>query len=610
MKFCKLQLRLGYKKILLCSVRGRGEGIVSMLKKLCLTLVFFLFLCFSLAIFGNESATTYFPGSVGSYWVYVDQDGNEITRESVEDKVVPAQTFHAFSYEPAVEEWFDYIPHFQPDRFRVDDGGVTLHNSNDIGKFIKARLTKEIEMLILMDPPEDVELEYEVTSDVSERSLFLPLPIELNEEWDTSKILATLELNVNDPSDTDDNRMTFDFSVVESGAVVNTETVETPAGTFEDCIKIEYRTETELIVPLAHFKENPPGEMVTTLWLAPNVGIVKCHREMEDMLLKTMPNDEIPFTTTINTLELKKYEINPSDVTKNTNYFPVSPGSYWVYVDQDGNEMTRRAIEDVVIPEKRQKAINYKPSIDEWSMYGMFTHPKYYEVTEDGLVFHAKDEAAKAIKTRLNRELGVIVELTYRIDESTKKNTTSQEQRRFEIKHEVEVTPQEILPVLPNTLTPNDEWDVAEFKVNINIQYFHKNTQNRPNNRPFIRNLWDITIVETGKVVGRESLETPAGKFDDCLKVEFRSETTIEVSVGGQTDSFGTPGETTTTIWFAPHIGIVKVHKQSEKTLLKALSKSLENLEDIIESDLEIFNAIDVKTLELKSYEIKTNTLE
>jgi len=49
------------------------------------------------------------------------------------------------------------------------------------------------------------------------------------------------------------------------------------------------------------------GESVTTLWLAPNVGIVKFHQESHTPIMLEFGNDEP--TTEVKTLELKKYEI-------------------------------------------------------------------------------------------------------------------------------------------------------------------------------------------------------------------------------------------------------------------------------------------------------------
>jgi hypothetical protein len=54
---------------------------------------------------------------------------------------------------------------------------------------------------------------------------------------------------------------------------------------------------------------NPAGESVTTLWIAPNVGIVKFHQKAEDILLKVMPLPLLNASTTVRTLELKKYEV-------------------------------------------------------------------------------------------------------------------------------------------------------------------------------------------------------------------------------------------------------------------------------------------------------------
>ena len=111
----------------------RGENDL-MLRTNYLILGFVLILCFSATLFGNEIFPTYFPHSLGSYWVYIDQDGNEVTRKAAADKVIPAETYHAFSYEPAVEDWVHFIPHFQPTRFKVDEGGVVFYSKDDIGK--------------------------------------------------------------------------------------------------------------------------------------------------------------------------------------------------------------------------------------------------------------------------------------------------------------------------------------------------------------------------------------------------------------------------------------------------------------------------------------------
>ena len=108
--------------------------------------------------------------------------------------------------------------------------------------------------------------------------------------------------------------ITLNFSIFETGIVLGTETVETAAGTFEECLRVEYRTETTAVITPQPPPDDvdPPGETVTTLWFAPNVGIVKYHQQMDYIFLEMIPDEEdlpIPPGPTLRTLELKRYEI-------------------------------------------------------------------------------------------------------------------------------------------------------------------------------------------------------------------------------------------------------------------------------------------------------------
>ena len=78
-------------------------------------------------------------------------------------------------------------------------------------------------------------------------------------------------------------------------------------------MKIEYRTESELLLSPPS-ETDPPGESVTTLWLAPNVGIVKFHQEAEGMFSNTIPG--FKSSPTVMTLELTKYKIESDDSTE------------------------------------------------------------------------------------------------------------------------------------------------------------------------------------------------------------------------------------------------------------------------------------------------------
>ena len=81
------------------------------------------------------------------------------------------------------------------------------------------------------------------------------------------------------------------------------ETVKTLAGTFEDCLKIEYwYTEaTKKEDATKPTSSDTSGIELTTLWLAPKVGIVKFVRKSADSKVEK-------------SLELTHYEIKSTDL--------------------------------------------------------------------------------------------------------------------------------------------------------------------------------------------------------------------------------------------------------------------------------------------------------
>ena len=162
--------------------RKSCHGGACMLKRHFLLLTFFLILCYNVSLLGEELVETYFPSTLGSVWVYEDQDGNELIREAVEGKEIPEDSYHAFIYKPNIKDWTSYKHHFHPLRFQVRENSITFFARDGIEKMIKARLTKEIETIFRMEPPEDGEHRYDVKVDVQDQFLMLSLPVSLNEE--------------------------------------------------------------------------------------------------------------------------------------------------------------------------------------------------------------------------------------------------------------------------------------------------------------------------------------------------------------------------------------------------------------------------------------------
>ncbi len=296
-----------------------------MLKKFSVALILLLVFSFSVTLLGIESAQVYFPGTLESFWVYEDQDGNELTRHSIEGEEIAGETYSVFSYEPELEDWADYSCFIHPSLYNISDAGITLVVGEEVENGAKARLKKEMDIFVevlsqevLSQAPPGVEIpafNLDVEAEGHDHLFLLPDTITINEEWDVNQIEVKAKIIPQGVGVPENEQLTVDFTIVETGIVLGTETVDTIAGTFEDCLKVEYRTETTAVMT-----PNPPpdeiaapGETVTTVWFAPNVGIVKLHQKSGYMFLDMIP-DEADFPVAFpppieRTLELKRYEI-------------------------------------------------------------------------------------------------------------------------------------------------------------------------------------------------------------------------------------------------------------------------------------------------------------
>ena len=308
-----------------------------MLRKFRFAAVLLLILGFSSTLMGNEWANYYFPDSVGSYWIYTDQDGNELRRYAVEPEEVDGETYRAFSYEPTIDNWADFEHYVQPYTYRVDDEWVTFFIGTETENAFKAVKTQQMEEIISLSREAiqqeaaadglniSVEIDYDVKVESEDYFYLLPTPATFNEEWTALELDITVSMTTEFkgmpeipgvPTKLTVNRYT---TLVETGNVAGTETVETPAGTFEDCLVIAYRTDAsiETVPPqIAGIEadtkpvhQEQKDVSLTTLWLAPQVGIVKfVHNHQlseEELEIGLEPPPE-------RTLELMRYEIQPS----------------------------------------------------------------------------------------------------------------------------------------------------------------------------------------------------------------------------------------------------------------------------------------------------------
>lgn len=293
-----------------------------MFKRFCIVIPLLSFLTFNLILVGEETETpNYFPTTLDSYWVYVDQEDNELTRRAIESEEIDGKEYQVFSYEPELEDWAEYSPFSHSSLYQVRDAGIVLVVSDEVEKAVKARLSEEMELLrgiIELEDPDAPDFTFKTDAATQSDFHLLPTPVTLNEEWDVNQIKASLKIQVEEP-----DAPSIDYTIVETGIVLGTEKVETAAEVFEDCLKVEYRTETTVVIfpDPPPGEVNPPGETVTTVWYAPNVGIVKLHQKRKYVFLDMIPDDDFPRPPDPEpiTLELKKYEIKKVDAKSDKN---------------------------------------------------------------------------------------------------------------------------------------------------------------------------------------------------------------------------------------------------------------------------------------------------
>ena len=303
-----------------------------MLKKIRSVSVLFLVFGFSATLMGNEWANYYFPDTSGSYWVYEDQNGDELTRYAIEPEEIDGETYRAFSYDPALEDWAEFEHYVQPYFYQVGTDWVAFFVGAEIENALKAATMQQMEEAIVLMrqtmmeqmPPElniTFDIDYDVEVESQDYFYFLPTPATFGEDWTATEINVVLTMTIDlkgmpieIPGGSTQTVKTY-TTLVETGNVTGTETVETAAGTFEDCLVIEYRTDasTETVMSVEVPDQPGPQEQqdvtITTVWLAPHVGIVKFEHqhqgaEENEALGLATPEDQ--------TLELIQYEIKSS----------------------------------------------------------------------------------------------------------------------------------------------------------------------------------------------------------------------------------------------------------------------------------------------------------
>lgn len=216
------------------------------------------------------------------------------------------------------------------------------------------------------------------------------------------------------------------------------------------------------------------------------------------------------------------------------NYFPDTLGSRWVYRNADGSEWTRAVTDGNSMHGEGFHGFVYTPVSSETELD--YLKPEVFRVTDSHVLFGIGEKVDRYVQNVLP-------------------TSVADELAGLELDITVEpiTHPEFVFCQLP--LTVNFQWEA--FRTNANGSIVLQNLL-------LLQFPFEVEVSVKGEIVAVGPLETPAGSFEETYQIEYKTEITRTLF-----------SETETTqqhqrVWFAPHVGIVKIEDERGVTELIA----------------------------------------
>ena len=213
----------------------------------------------------------------------------------------------------------------------------------------------------------------------------------------------------------------------------------------------------------------------------------------------------------------------PAPVKEMPNYFPDAIGSRWIYKNSDGIQWTREVSGEANIGGKDYRVFKDTSPLSETKLD--FLNSTYYRVTPNEVIYTASEQVTDYVQTELPKAVQdefAGLELTVAVEPF--------------------VHPELVFFQIP--LVPNSQWDALNIKVNGNIIL---------QNLVLLQIPFEAHISIKAEVIAESPLETPAGNFEKTYRIEYQTE--IRHTLFSTDETI----QQNQTIWFAPHVGVVKV---------------------------------------------------
>ena len=205
------------------------------------------------------------------------------------------------------------------------------------------------------------------------------------------------------------------------------------------------------------------------------------------------------------------------------NYFPDTVGSRWVYRNADGSEWSREVIDENSIHGEGFHGFVYTPVSSETELD--YLKPNVFRVTDNQVLFSIGEKIDRYVQNVLptwvaDEFAGLALDIT------------------------VEPITHPEFVFFQSPLTANFQWDA--FRTNANGSIVLQNLV-------LLQFPFEVHVSVKGEVVAVGSLETPAGSFEETYQIEYKTEITQKLFSEAETT------QQRETVWFAPHVGIVKI---------------------------------------------------
>lgn len=216
------------------------------------------------------------------------------------------------------------------------------------------------------------------------------------------------------------------------------------------------------------------------------------------------------------------------------NYFPDTVGSRWTYRNPDRSEWTREIIDETDTHGVGYKVFTYTPPASETELN--YLEPDVFYITDSQIVFIIGEKIDRYVQNELPASV-------------------AEEFAGLELDITVEpiTHPEFVFCQLP--LTPNFQWDAFNTNVNGSIVL---------QNLVLLQFPFEVHASVKGEVIAVSSLETPAGNFEETYQIEYKTEITQTLFSEAETT------QQHQTVWFVPHVGIVKIEDEDGVTALIA----------------------------------------